>query len=349
MDMDRAAHLSWSCPVYSHKYGSGSASASSYARSSSRAPSHARRTDSPPRASHVVAQHSSDAVEHDDHDQYADYRPEDRQRLTSYDAHPKWNTYGESPYAQVQDHSLYGRRGPEPKHVRQSNLGNCHMMASLAGVASDPNAIRNMVQEAEPGRYHVNLHDPETLRPVRVHVDDHLPTDMEPDFHRSRGKKVIWPQVAEQGYVKLHDARESVKRNRDTRERQTAGYGGIEGGTGIGAMHAFTGRRADYLPIRNMSDGELLHHLNKANTPGVAVLAGSNFDRTEGMKSGIETRHAYTVVGTRFSRSKNEYMVEVRNPHGGTQYPVLGTHGETVEMSLRRFRATFETVTTPIP
>ncbi|OJH39697.1 C2 family cysteine protease [Cystobacter ferrugineus] len=299
--------------------------------------------------SYVVAEPSSHAAEYDDHAQYDDYRPQDRERLTDYGAHPRWNTYGENPYAQVQNYSLYGRRGPEPKHVRQSNLGNCHMMASLAGVASDPDAIRNMVQEAGPGRYHVNLHDPETMRPVRVHVDDHLPTDMEPEFHRSRGKKVVWPHVAEQGYVKLHDARESVRKNRDTSERQTAGYPGIEGGTGIGAMQSFTGRRADYLPIRNMSDRELLRHLDKANTPGVAVLAGSNFDYTEGMKSGIMPRHAYTVVGTRYSRSRGEYMVEVRNPHGGDQYPVLGTRNETIEMPLSRFRASFETVTAPIP
>lgn len=59
--------------------------------------------------------------------------------------------------------------------------------------------------------------------------------------------------------------------------------------------------------------------------------------------------HAYTVVGTRFSWSQNEHMVELRNPHGGTQYPMVGAMNETTEMSPRRFRTTFETITCPYP
>ncbi|MFY0580564.1 C2 family cysteine protease [Cystobacter fuscus] len=269
-------------------------------------------------------------------------------------AQPQWNTpvgMGQNPYAQVQNHTLYGRGGPQPKHVRQSNLGDCHVLAAMAGVASDPNAIRHMVQEQTPGVYQVNLHDPTTLHPVQVHVDATLPEGMEASFHRSRRQPVIWPHMVEKGYAKLHDANETVygqSSGLPTRERQVVGYDDLAGGTGAPAMRAFTGRQADYMSIRSMPDQVLVDHLSQANTPGVAVVAGSNALDSNTMSSRVLPAHAYTVTGTRISRSTGEVMVGLRNPHGGTQHPVLGTVNDTFELPLRKFRASFETVTYPV-
>ncbi|OJH40166.1 C2 family cysteine protease [Cystobacter ferrugineus] len=264
-------------------------------------------------------------------------------------AQPQWGSpySGQNPYAQVQNHTLYGRGGPQPKHVRQGNLGDCHVLASLAGVASDPNAIQQMVQPHGPGSYQVNLHDPRTMQPVQVQVDSQLPVGMEPSFHTSQRHKVIWPHMVEKGYAKVHDASESVYRGQDTSTRQTRGYGDLEGGTGIHAMQSFTGRPADYMPIQNMPDQQLVNLLSMANTPGVAVVAGSNYHETAGMSSRVETAHAYTVTGVRTSSRTGEVMVELRNPHGGDQYPLVGTRNDTFELPLRKFRASFESVTYP--
>jgi len=95
----------------------------------------------------------------------------------------------------------------EPADVLQGSLGDCWLLSGIACVALHPNLVRAAFDQRETngrGKYVLRLHDPWTLKPIKVTIDDTIPcgSDGRPLFARPHGAET-WVLLLEKAAAKV--------------------------------------------------------------------------------------------------------------------------------------------------
>jgi hypothetical protein len=116
----------------------------------------------------------------------------------------------------------------EPADLCQGALGDCWLVAAMAGMAEHPGAIRNCFANTEytdRGKYSLRLWDGRAGKWVTVTVDDYFPVEKGTKdciFMKPNGGK-LWAILMEKAFAKL-----------------CGSYGALDGGWAVWAWHAST-------------------------------------------------------------------------------------------------------------
>jgi len=185
---------------------------------------------------------------------------------------------------------LWGPDGPLPDDIRQGDLGDCWLLAVLAGAASvDPDSIRRMIQRNPDGTFTVTFADGE-----RVTVDGEV---------RDSGGHALWVSIIEKAYA-----------------QREGGYDEIDGGNANEAFDDLFGSgndsfdpdsTGDWIFGDNVSPSDTYDRIDAALDDGRIVTA--SVSGTIGIGGG----HALTVTDVR-TRGGTKYVV-VRNPWGSNE------------------------------
>jgi hypothetical protein len=202
--------------------------------------------------------------------------------------------------------------GISPDDVRQWQIGDCYLLASLAALASTPQGrarLENMIVENrdEAGHvlsYTVNLHP----RPVRV--DTSVPAGALGVAKNGQ----IWPAIIEKAYAKAKDS-----------------YANIHGGWPHDALLALTGSIAAVLDPDKASTLRIVESRLASGQPVVFST------KSPPLPLGLVGPHAYFATAIE-TNEKNEKVVVLRNPWG----PQMGE----VRVPISRWRDAFSNVAT---
>lgn len=194
---------------------------------------------------------------------------------------------GNGEYEHRADEPLFPNGAPSPDDIVQGDLGDCWLLAVLAGIAAqNPGAIEDMVIDNGDGTYTVTFADGE-----RVTVDA--------DVRDSNGH-ALWVSLIEKAYA-----------------RREGGYDDIDGGDPNDAIEALLGgdtnsfdpdSTKDFMFGDNVSPGDSYDRIEDALDDGRVVTASVRDSL------GIDGGHALTV--TDVYESDGEQYVVVRNPWG---------------------------------
>jgi hypothetical protein len=218
---------------------------------------------------------------------------------------------------------LFGKEGNDPDEVdmadvQQGKLGDCYLMASLAGLARTPEGravIRNAIVEntndaGQVVSYTVTLHKPQTtwisttFTSVRVTVDGtsfggHHACPREAADHTYRE---TWPLVIEEAFAQTFGGYEAIGR----------------GGFAAPAMEVLTGNPAiHHTWVSHYSVNALASDVASGKIVVFGTVCGKVMD---GMKPG----HAYVVTAAAYQNGT--FMVTLHNPWGDERDLVAPYH-----------------------
>jgi RHS repeat-associated protein len=183
--------------------------------------------------------------------------------------------------------------------IKQGNLGDCYLIASMAAVAyNDPASIRRMIVTRPDGNFTVTLPG---LGRAAV-------TGWRPDkgvFVPDRG--ALWPLLIEKAYARLTGDLE------DNADQSVAR-----------AMQAITGRGVDVVPLSGIDASTLLGRLAEAQRRRLPVVA-SSIEKGELTlrqafalgNTGVHQWHAYTVLGVDVATASVHLFNPWGNAHPG--------------------------------
>jgi len=184
--------------------------------------------------------------------------------------------------------TLFGPNGHSYMDVKQGNLGDCWLMASLAEVAArDPQDIYNMFtydgttveNGAVVSLYNVRFFQNGT--PEYYTVDTELPSGGQHYDHPVNG--VLWAALAEKAYVQANGAGWVT-----SYDDRSDSYNALENGFASWALSAITGNPASDFDFSSTTD------LAGAWNAGDLIVLGSNPNSTN---SDIAVGHAYAAIG----------------------------------------------------
>jgi hypothetical protein len=201
-----------------------------------------------------------------------------------------------------------------PADVQQGGLGDCHLLAPLAAMASTPEgraAIRRAIDVHKNDRgevvgYTVTLHDGGRPRPFDVpvgapYVVGHaIARSDEPEART--GSYETWPLVVEKAYAQLRHGYNVIGRSAEVSS----------------ALEALTGR-----PVIRLAASEVGGDLG--SDPHQVVVLSSKHDIAR-TAFGLEAGHAYAVVGRQIVAGK--VLLTLYNPwgeRGGKDRPIRPT------------------------
>ncbi len=187
--------------------------------------------------------------------------------------------------------------------VRQGNLANCFLVASMAAVADDrPAVIQNMIELRPDGNYNVTLSSPSTLEPTTTSLTSAFPMNADGTALFSKltqpglGQNELWAPLVEKAYA-----------------AQNGGYAGIGNGGQAGqALTALLGQRASTETISEANAGVVWNRLlasDKNDWPTVVDTPKTVTDST------VVGWHSYTFLGTK-TDAEGHGWVTLRNPWG---------------------------------
>lgn len=230
-----------------------------------------------------------------------------------------------------------------PDAVVQGTIGDCYYLAAVSSLAaSNPQAIRDMIQDNGNGTYTVTFPG-DTTNPVTINA----PTDAERGLYNGGHKYGTWAGILERAFGQYE--REHGNLFRRARVSMESGgntpteYAGAGGQTSW-ATELLTGRSTETV---SSSDSELASRLERAlnSDSRATVTTGINprlFSSTS--TDGYPTRHAYSI--TNFEPDgQGGGMVTVRNPWGVNNDTTSGT----TRISLQQFQNNFSDVTFEVP
>jgi hypothetical protein len=213
--------------------------------------------------------------------------------------------------------------------VKQNQLGDCFLMASVSALAAvRPKAIEDAITDHGDGTFTVRFFEKagkgQPLRPVEVRVDADLPMKRSGEILYGQGtdRAELWPAIVEKAWAAWK-----------------GGYGELAiGGYARDALEAITGTPGDfYNPIRAVESKALWDTMLDAQATGRAMVIGSN---GEGGLEGLVPNHMYAVVGLR--EVDGEKRVRLRNPYGEGEPGKDRKDDGVFELSLRDLRKHFE-------
>lgn len=229
---------------------------------------------------------------------------------------------------------LFDTSGPNPgepslSDIHQGAYGDCYVLSSIGALAQeDPNAVRNMIHDNGDGTYTVTFQqrknngpfgfDPwdvfgHSYQPVKVTVSaKDIPDDSVdgsksvggPVVDSADGKQVIWPEVVEAAFAKLHHGYKQI--------------GG--GGWPQPVLEQLTGHDASSSKPSDVSGAALLKDFKSGKLITVCTLEsdGGQAGAENGTNPyGLVGGHAYTVTDV-YMKNGKEY-VTLNNPWGFDQ------------------------------
>lgn len=211
---------------------------------------------------------------------------------------------GDGEYEDRTGEPLFPNGVPRPDDVDQGDLGDCWLLAVLAGMAAqNPDAIERMIRENPDGTYTVTFADG---RAVTVDADV-----------RDSGGHGLWVSIIEKAYA-----------------QREGGYDELNGGDPSNALKALLGgdtedfdpdSTRDFIFGDNVSPADSYRRIEQALDDGRVVTASVR--NTLGINGG----HALTV--TDVYESGGEQYVVVRNPWG--DHGQMAQHIEAAGGTLR--------------
>lgn len=215
--------------------------------------------------------------------------------------------------------------GPEYNDIRQGNLGDCYLLASLASVAeSDPNMIKQMVAPLGDGTFVVRFFKNGQATYLRVDADLAVNGGSSLSYARLSPDGEMWVAVVEKAYAHFRYGQNS--------------FSSIEGGwmgtvynevSGVNYLYRWTTGAA----------GDLANYMTSHLGSGHAVTVASN----PSPGNPIAGSHAYMVKSVESSGGTT--YVTVYNPWGydGYSYDSNGSDG-LLRLTMAQFQAKFSAV-----
>lgn len=258
-----------------------------------------------------INDHSNPQVEPDDKDDYTYQKVMDPQTNAVVQAFRKGN--GDSTDVHWND-------------VAQGQLGDCYFLSAIGAVAkADPSALKKLIDGPDAkGNYKVTLHIDDsflffsykTTKTVTVTPEFLVDANGNPAY-AGKGDVELWVMLLEKAYAIIRkEAQSGNKRVQNLPD----GYGSLRGGIGTEGIEVLTGKEADYLWLKNMSDDEVKETISDALKEKRAITTGTiqGYDKKKGEKPTqkqldaesmhLVLGHEYFIIG--FDGSK----VHVQNP-----------------------------------
>eukprot|EP00090_Calanus_glacialis_P041785 TRINITY_DN7431_c0_g1_i4.p1 TRINITY_DN7431_c0_g1~~TRINITY_DN7431_c0_g1_i4.p1 ORF type:complete len:838 (-),score=200.72 TRINITY_DN7431_c0_g1_i4:225-2738(-) len=232
--------------------------------------------------------------------------------------------FRESEIQWLRPHEISQRIGLKPEmyvgkidrfDINQGEIGDCWFLASLANLADDEEAFNRVVPRKQEFRNgYAGIFRFRFFRFgewVEVVVDDRLPTrNGNLIYLKSKDPNEFWSPLLEKAYAKLYGS-----------------YTALEGGLTIEASVDFTGGIPEMIDLSNlrMEKETLFYNMVKAyeNKAFMSCSLSNSRSEAEGMRLGLQARHAYTitkVVEVRSRRGRGTIpLIRMRNPHGNSR------------------------------
>lgn len=232
--------------------------------------------------------------------------------------------FRESEIQWLRPHEICQRYGLKPEmyvgkidrfDINQGEIGDCWFLASLANLADDNEAFNRVVPKNQGFRNgYTGIFRFRFFRFgewVEVVVDDRLPTrNGNLIYLKAKEANEFWSPLLEKAYAKLYGS-----------------YTALEGGLTIEASVDFTGGIPEMIDLNNMrmEKETLFYNMMKAyeNNAFMSCSLSNSRYQAEGMRLGLQARHAYTitkVVEVRSHRGRNTIpLIRMRNPHGNSR------------------------------
>lgn len=231
----------------------------------------------------------------------------------------------------------------EPSDIVQGMLGDCYFLSAISAIAENENRIKRIFlqrQVTKSGAYCVAL----CLNGMweEVVVDDYFPchkVNKTPAFNSSK-KNEIWVMLLEKAWAKVH-----------------GGYINIDGGLTREALHDLTGAPATTYFNDELTFDEHWQYILEGEKKNFIMTAGSNDICGNGTdnkdpKTGLCGNHAYSLISAyelkrssngeyrvlkpgEKSSSKNERVVELRNPWGKGEWKGKWSDNDTKHWTSR--------------
>jgi hypothetical protein len=170
---------------------------------------------------------------------------------------------------------------PSYQDVFQGALGDCTVLASVAGVAARTNLINSMFIDNGDGTWTVRFYN--NGFPVYVTVDNQLPGSGNLYDHPSNG--VLWVALAEKAYAQLNESGWLATLSPGINSYLALDNGNVN--TIVTALSALTGRSGSTFSTSSADIGTAL-------SQGRLVVLGTGNNTGH---ANIEHNHAYAVVG----------------------------------------------------
>jgi len=188
--------------------------------------------------------------------------------------------------------------------VAQGILGNCYFLASLSGLAEEPERVKSIFETTlanRYGKYSVRFFVQGV--PVIMTVDDRFPCynneTQEPLFSKPKGKE-LWALLIEKAWAKLYKS-----------------YVKIEAGTVEEALEDLTGAPSFVFFVDKETDDAIWEKLKHADLKKY-VIGASSRENINKEATGIVENHAYTVVSVH--ETEGHKLVRIRNPWGNFEW-----------------------------
>jgi hypothetical protein len=179
--------------------------------------------------------------------------------------------------------------------VTQAAMGDCHVLAPLAALASTPEGhafIRNAIQEGTNDRgervYTVTLHKveshwfgPKTFTEVKITVDTHFAKGHADPAEPFASGQEMWTLVVEKAYAQLRGGYNAIAR----------------GGCPADVIEALTGREAERI-VPNWFTSYSSERLESDLAAGKLVILETRLDLDPYTPPRLVDQHAYSVAGT---------------------------------------------------
>jgi calpain len=203
--------------------------------------------------------------------------------------------------------------------INQGELGDCWLLAAIAGVAMDKSLFyrvvdkeQNFVKEDYAGIFHFRFWQYGEW--IDVVIDDYLPTrGGSLVFLHSKAKNEFWPALLEKAYAKLYGS-----------------YEALEGGMVGEALDDLTGGCTEYYDLKGKDAPEDLFGLMEKTTKqhsleSCSIIANPKVTEQR-MSSGLVRGHAYSItkvfeadINTSNISGKVPF-IRIRNPWGAVEW-----------------------------
>ena len=217
--------------------------------------------------------------------------------------------------------SLWGSQGIRPDAVKQGGLGDCWFLSVISAMGEWPDRVKAMIPNYSEARGIYEFKFWEDGRPVKVVIDDRIPTysstSTSPMFLRKPASGALWQMLMEKAGAKYWGT-----------------YERMNGGLFEQAYYAMTGR-ASYSAYKTPST-DAFYNKMKAHEQDHDVMWSACFGGDLAKANKIVGGHAYALIGVKdFTDGNNKQwkLAHVRNPWGSYEYNGTFSDSDTVNMN----------------
>jgi hypothetical protein len=262
----------------------------------------------------------------------------------------------DAPYAYIQaDGVLFADGGPSSLDVRQGDVGDCYLLASLEAVAiKHPDIIKSMITDNGDGTFTVRFFQSTNDQPG---VADYITVDRELPVNGSgelvfagdgRSAKLdpavvpyspLWVELIEKAYAQVNqegwvaqDGTNSYNGLAGTVNKGKDTDGGINGGNGADALNQITNWYATNHGQGSLpwSGGDFADSVGNAYRNNLTIVVSTNLDSVS--DGALASSHVYVLLGV----SPDNQTFVVANPWGhDNQKDANGNYGPAITVLTR--------------